>query len=68
MTRPAAVTQAERVHMVTFRAIFIGASVTLMTWGLDQLGGRPFDYFTVFLFTASGFWLGSMRERDGRSE
>jgi hypothetical protein len=65
----AAIPQAGPRYMIIGRAILIGALNVVMSWGLDKFGGEHlFDYWTVFIFTACGFWLGSTHERDGRSE
>lgn len=59
MTRRAAIPQAEPGYMTIGRAILIGALMAAMSWGLDWFGGHPFDHWTVFSFSAGGFWLGA---------
>ena len=51
--------QAEPNYMTIARAILIGVLMTAMSLGLDWLGGFPLDHWTVFSFSAGGFWLGS---------
>lgn len=55
----AAIPRAEAVYMGFVRAIVVGALATAISYGLDRFGGPPFDYWTVFSFSAGGFWLGA---------